>query len=420
MSTSLNRESYFASHCWQYDIRLKNLETDLKQIGLTKKEAEILRVSDFEIQFVPKTDKEKCNDIVSFIERHEWLGKMPTRPTHRFIATYKGYLAGVIVMATPNSISDLLGKENRHREKLISRGACISWSPKNLASALVMFSIRWMVRHTEFRYFTAYSDVEARELGTIYQACNFTYLGQTSGARFECIDPSRPEQQAFSDRLFRRASFIKRKSLEAGFEWDPSWNQGEKLLWEKIPSENRFKIEQLIRSYQASCVKRPLPHKHKYVYVLGCTKSETKNLRAIFERLNPDKPSLKYPKERVPVALAVTDTATQSSLARPCRISPPELTTRPNPCWPLNNKESVSPKKFYSIKEVVSMYGISSWLIYHHIKTDPTFPVINAGVKKRFLIEPARFEAWLEHRTTKFKQLEHGLLSAENLLAVRS
>ena len=105
---------------------------------------------------------------------------MPLRPTHRFTATFKGQLAGVVVMATPNSFSNLLGPDSRHQEKLISRGACISWSPKNLGSALVIFSVRCMAKHTAFRIFTAYSDTEARELGTIYQACNFIYLGQTS------------------------------------------------------------------------------------------------------------------------------------------------------------------------------------------------------------------------------------------------
>jgi hypothetical protein len=383
-------------------------------------------VSDIALEFVAKENKPACDEIKNYIERHEWLGKMPTRPTHRFVARYKGHLAGVVVMATPNSISNLLGCDRRHQEKLISRGACISWSPPNLASALIMFSIRWMVKNTEFRYFTAYSDVEARELGTIYQACNFIYLGQSSGARFECLDPANPEQGYFSDRLFRRASFIKRKALEAGLTWDPAWHRGENVMWDKVPSDIRFQIESTLRSYQESCVERPLPFKHKYVYVLGRTKSETKKLRLLFESLNPDKIGLPYPKDRVPPHEDAIDTATPENFTRPRpRVSDRKLTERPNPCWPMNDAEIVPPigqqkKKFFSIKEIVHMYGLSSWLIYHHIKTDPTFPVVNVGVKKRFLIDPVRFEKWLEHRTTKFKQVEHGLMSAETLLKAGS
>ena len=170
------KENYNKNHCYQYDIRINNFEQDIKDAGLTQSEVDALNVSDFEFKYLDKSDTDTCSIIKAFIIRHEWLGKMPHRPTHRFIATYKGIIAGVIVMATPNAFSNLLGKENRDKEKLISRGACISWSPKNLGSALVMFSIRWMVKNTPYRFFTAYSDTKARELGTIYQACNFTYL----------------------------------------------------------------------------------------------------------------------------------------------------------------------------------------------------------------------------------------------------
>ena len=172
--------NYLETHCWQYEIRKRNYQTDLEQSELTEEEINNLKISDFEFAYVKKNDEQKCKEIKDFIKRHEWLGNMPTRPTHRFIATYKGLLAGAIVMSTPNSFSNLLGPQNRDLEKLISRGACISWSPKNLASALIMYAVRYMVKNTDFRFFTAYSDVEARELGTIYQACNFTYLGQNS------------------------------------------------------------------------------------------------------------------------------------------------------------------------------------------------------------------------------------------------
>jgi hypothetical protein len=62
------------------------------------------------------------------------------------------------------------------------------------------------------------------------------------------------------------------------------------------------------------------------------------------------------------------------------------------------------------------MYGISSWLIYHHIKTDPTFPVVNVGIKKRFLIDPLHLEVWLNNKTKKFQQAEHNLISSDELL----
>jgi len=365
------------------------------------------------MEFVAKENEDRCREITDFISKHEWLGKMPRRPTHRFIATYRGHLAGVVIMATPNCFSNLLGKHNRHLEKLISRGACISWSPKNLGSALVMFAVKWMAKNTEFRYFTAYSDTEAGELGTIYQACNFTYLGQTSGARFEYFDPEDQGRNPFSDRLFRKTSFIKRKAIEAGISWQSSWHQGDKIIWNNIPESTKGRIREAGQSYIKSCRRRPIPPKHKYVYILGSSKRETKELKTTFQQLNPGKLGLPYPKIRGPVAGGDT---TEESQARPRRIASQELTKRPNPCWPSRSEQNAYKKKFYSIKEVSTMFGISSWLIYHHIKTDPTFPVVNVGIKKRFLIEPTQFEAWVEEKTKKFKQAEHRLISSAELL----
>lgn len=333
---------------------------------------------------------------------------MPTRPTHRFIATYKGQLAGVVVMATPNAFSNLLGNKNKHLEKLISRGACISWSPKNLASSLIMYSIRWMVKQTEFRFFTAYSDTEARELGTIYQACNFTYLGQSSGAKFSYVDPEESKQSPFSDRLFRKTSFIRKKSIEAGIDWKAHWHQGDKINWNMIPSDMTSKIKTILKDYQESCHKRSIPPKHKYVYILGVNKTETKHLTALFNTLNPRLQNLEYPKIRGPIS--------PKTLARPCRIVDQQLTTRPKPCWPLANDENSSSKKFYSIKEVSIMYGMSLWLLYSHAKTDPTFPIVNIGLKKKFVIDLIQFESWLDSRTKRFKQLSHNLPSASELL----
>jgi predicted DNA-binding transcriptional regulator AlpA len=342
-----------------------------------------------------------CQKVKAFIERHEWLGKMPHRPTHRFIATYKGILAGVVVMATPNAFSNLLGKEHRDLEKLISRGACISWSPKNLASALIMYSVRWMAKNTHYRLFTAYSDVEARELGTIYQACNFIYLGQNSGARFEYFDPDLSEN-GFSDRVFRKTTSYKLYAKNLGTEWQKAWSHRDEIFWDKIPDDIAQKLKAESKRHQDSCERRPVPRKHKYLYILGKNKTETDKLKKLFNEHHPTLVKLSYPKLRGPI------------ISRP---SERPLTERPQPCWPLVETK-ISQKRFYSIKEVSAMYGISQWLIYHHIKTDPTFPFVNVGIKKKLLIEPKAFEEWVSSRTRKQVHQDFNLPSAKELLGV--
>ena len=326
-------KDYQGDKCWQAYISEVNRNEDLLAADLTEEEASMLRIDDFVFEYVDKEDKQLCKEVKEFIMRHEWLAKLPNRPTHRFTARLKknGILAGTIIMAIPNSFSNLLGEENKDKERLISRGACISWSPKNLGSWLVMSSVRWMVENTDFRYFTAYSDPEAKELGTIYQACNFAYLGQSSGTNQQFLDPLKPERGWFSGREFRKKSAYMKyaKSLPEeyylsigmpdyktrmfGFiswdraksihylrsqkpmakKWVPDWE----VMDEEYPGLSK-KLKEKAKEYEAHCKSRAVPAKHKYVCILGASPGETKYYKRLFKKLNPKKFNLPYPQER--------------------------------------------------------------------------------------------------------------------------
>jgi hypothetical protein len=293
---------YNKNHCWQYDIRLKNYNIDLKEANLTEDIVQKLTTKDFNFEYVDKTNKFKCHEISKFIERHEWLGKMPIWITHRFVARLKlnNILAGVIVLSTPNTFSYLLGKENKNIEKLISRGACVSWSPKNLASWLIMKSIKFMVKHTEFRIFTAYSDPEAKELGTIYQACNFLYLGNSFGGKLQFFDNDNSKRGWFGVNGFSDRSQIIRYAKILNIKWQKSWykyvglkQNYRKINWHNIPEDISLKLKLERKKHQDRCKKRKSASKHKYVYILGKNRKETKELKRILKvKTYP------YPKER--------------------------------------------------------------------------------------------------------------------------
>ncbi len=288
--------SYDKDHCWQYDIRKNRLQEDMiESVFLGHAEVTRMRTKDFEFEFVDKDQKIKCQEIVRFIEKHEWLGKMPLRPTHRFTARYKGLLAGVIIMTTPNSFSKIIGDETKDLEKLIARGACISWSPKNLGSWLIMKSMKWMVQNTQFRLFTAYSDPEARELGSIYQACSFIYLGKQSGAQKQYLDPRNEKIGWFSDRHFRHKSMYSKYAEKLNID---NWKQYMKKYspdWDKIPPLMTQQIKEEIKKYRSTCKERITKPKHKYLYIMGEDKSETRRLTKLFEKNSKSHP---YPKER--------------------------------------------------------------------------------------------------------------------------
>jgi hypothetical protein len=287
----MNRfDTYGNDVCWQYNIRVNNFDDDVKQAGLDIDTIKSLRCDNFTFQQEEKSLIFK--EVKAFIEKHEWLGRVSLYPTHFFTARYNGILAGVVIMDMPTSFSKLLGDNTKKMERLISRGACVSWSPKNLASKLIMFGINWMVKNTPYRIFTAYSDTEAKELGTIYQACNFYYLGKKSGAKYQFKNEN---GRWVSDRYFRSRSVYKKLAKGNGIVWDENWQEGDKVFFEKMPIEIAEKIKTLSKQYLASCEKRQIAQKHKYAYVLGKDRYETRNLRKLFESRNK---TLPYPKER--------------------------------------------------------------------------------------------------------------------------
>lgn len=288
---------YDKPFCWQYQIRVNNLEEDLQAIPLAfrkffKENYKSFTVSDF--CFRPIVTEHGKEEAVNFIKRHEWLGTITQYTTHYFGCYIKEVLAGVILFSMPNSFSKLLGDDTKHLERLISRGACISWSPKCLASAFLMWCIRWMVDNTEYRLFTAYSDPMAKELGTIYQSCNFYYLGQKSGTTTRYINPY--TGKIVSDRFFRTRSAYKRYAKELGIKWKSEWISGDSVIrWDIIPNEIEYALRKMSKEKQLNADKIEFPPKHKYAYVLGRTKGETKKLRKEFLSRNK---TYDYPKDR--------------------------------------------------------------------------------------------------------------------------
>lgn len=284
-------KSYKKDHCWQYEIRVQNMDEDLKMAGMTKKYASSLKTSDFKFKNI--TDKKEQKKLKEFIERHEWLGNLSQFTTQWFACYHKDILAGVMLFNVPNSFSKLLGDDTKEMERLISRGACISWSPKNLGSCFLMWCLNWMVKNTQWRLFTAYSDPTAKELGTIYQACNFYYLGKKSGGTRKYVNPY--TGKLVSDRFFRQKTAYRKFAGELGIAWDMNWQHKTGMLWGNVPDDIERQLRAKSKEKQKESDYVELPNKHKYAYVLGANKGETRKLRKLF--LNRNK-VFDYPKDR--------------------------------------------------------------------------------------------------------------------------
>lgn len=133
------------------------------------------KARDGEIREIDKTTASKV------IMPYEWLSSMPAIVTYAYgiyFDTPQGEVCGgAVVFGT--EYAENLGVWDKYgytgRLILLSRGACVHWAPRNTNSRLVSGAIKRLPK--KYRVVTATVDPTAGETGTIYQACNFHYVG---------------------------------------------------------------------------------------------------------------------------------------------------------------------------------------------------------------------------------------------------
>lgn len=111
------------------------------------------------------------------IEEYEWLGKMPIKVWFTYGIFFDGVCAGAVAYA-PDYVEHFgVWDKYGFRGKLIclARGACAHWAHPHSASKLIRRSMELLP--PRFKVVTATVDARAGEVGTIYQACGFDYVG---------------------------------------------------------------------------------------------------------------------------------------------------------------------------------------------------------------------------------------------------
>jgi hypothetical protein len=118
----------------------------------------------------------------TIILKYEWLKTMGTTD-FQFGLYFGQHLAGAVCFgrtAGTNTANSICGKEYTHLVKTLNRGACVHWSHPHSASFLIVRACKLMAKKG-FHIFVAYSDPEAGEVGTVYQACGWNHCGTTAG-----------------------------------------------------------------------------------------------------------------------------------------------------------------------------------------------------------------------------------------------
>lgn len=140
------------------------------------------------VREIPNTDAKRV------IEKYEWLGNMGCTD-YSFGLYFGEYLAGVECFgrtAGTKTAASVCGEQYEHMVKVLCRGACMHWAHPHSASYLIPRACELMAEKG-FHIFIAYSDAEAGEIGTVYQANEWLYCGTTKSASSSFIWSGKPK-----------------------------------------------------------------------------------------------------------------------------------------------------------------------------------------------------------------------------------
>ncbi len=147
--------------------------------------------ADFKNAVVREISYEEARNL---IVANEWLGNMGTTE-FSFGLFFGTHLAGTVCFgrtAGTHVAASICGFEHRHKVATLCRGACCFWADHEVvskgkvhsgaaASYLIARACKLMTKKG-YHIFVAYSDPNANEIGTIYQAANWLYCGMTNPA----------------------------------------------------------------------------------------------------------------------------------------------------------------------------------------------------------------------------------------------
>jgi hypothetical protein len=150
------------------------------------------------------------------IEQWEYLKTMPAIVYHCYGIYFDGAIGGVVVYGVEYTENRGVWKPYGYEGKLIclARGATVDWAHPHTASKLIRTSMRMLPE--KYKVITATVDNTADEVGIIYQACGFDYVGQMKGHgnRASIIGPDgkhTSEREAY--RVFGTRSIKKLREL---------------------------------------------------------------------------------------------------------------------------------------------------------------------------------------------------------------
>lgn len=159
---------------WQYKVRQERAD---QESGDPYWERYDLDIGKSKVREIGYTEAKEV------IEKYEWLGCMPVCVKHCFGIFFPSKTSGEWLLGGVTVFSSEYAENTGIWDKygfggkiiLLARGVCVHFCPKNTNSHLIMESIKRLP--TQYEIITCTVDSLAGEVGTIYQSCNFYYVG---------------------------------------------------------------------------------------------------------------------------------------------------------------------------------------------------------------------------------------------------
>jgi hypothetical protein len=116
------------------------------------------------------------------IEEYEWMGCLAAVNWFYYGIFFDNICGGVVIYG--QEYIENLGRWDKYgytgKIILLNRGACVHWAHPHSASKLIRTSMKMLPE--KYKVVTATVDDLAGEIGTIYQACGFDYIGSMRDA----------------------------------------------------------------------------------------------------------------------------------------------------------------------------------------------------------------------------------------------
>jgi hypothetical protein len=202
-----------------------------------------------------RVERVTTEEAKTIILKYEWLQSMASGTSACYGLKIGGELIGVACFCCLGGkirqlcVGATVKETQALAEKTIclARGACVPWAPKNAASFLIRHACRQAHKDLGWKIFFAYSDHTAGEIGTVYQACGWSFLGDSfRKGKYHTDYVSADGKRVMSSYAKNHKGISRAQLIADGWKPVARWNKKKYIWFEGTPTE-REKLRSLCR-----------------------------------------------------------------------------------------------------------------------------------------------------------------------------